>query len=261
MSEGGSGSPACPARRGGDRATGGTRRRRRPPFHGASCPAALVWMLAGLAGLELLLTAAYWVQGATRPGYDWLEASISSLSLGPYGWLAQLTGIALGTVCIASASAWRLALHSGRSADAYAACKATAGLGLIAVSVFDQDPIAAYPAGGPVLAEPTLHATLHQVAAGIAVTALAASVFVLGRRLAREVHWGFPWGVYARVTAAFTLALMSLYWVVQYSSDIAGLLERIAILVSLPCVGAVVTGRLAAQLVAHQRAGLPLPAR
>lgn len=216
-------------------------------FHGAHVAPRLIMALAVLALAEVALTVAYWVEGATRPEYDWLRESISSLSLGPEGWVSQVNGIMLGLVCVGSALVWRRVLGPGRSSLAYSITKSVAGLGLVAIGFFSQDPIATYPPGGKVLAYATLHAVLHQVFAGIAVTALAASVFFLARRLSREEFWGVPWSGYLISTGVVTLALMVLFWSVQYSSDLAGLVERIAILVTLPAAGAVIVSRLLLQ--------------
>ncbi len=216
-------------------------------FHGSHLARRSAAALALLAIVELGLTAWYWVEGATRPEYDWVRESISSLSLGPDGWLSQVNSVVLGLVCIGAALVWRRALGPGRSSLGYGIAKVVAGVGLVGIGFFSQDPIATYPPGGPVLPYATLQATLHQVFAGIAVTALAASVFLLARRLIREAHWGVPWTAYLAGTGAATLALMVLFWSVQYSSDLAGLVERLAIIVTLPAAGAVVVTRLLLQ--------------
>lgn len=219
----------------------------RTRFHGAHITRRMVVVLAALTLVEVALTAWYWVAGATRPGYDWVQESISSLSLGPDGWASQLNSIVLGLVCVASALVWRRALGPGRSSLAYSITTCVAGVGLVAVGLFSQDPISTYPLGGAVLPHATLHALLHQIAAGIAVAALAASVFVLARRLFREAFWGLPWSAYLAGTGVATLALMVMFWSVQYSSDFAGMVERIAIILTLPAAGTVVVTRLLLQ--------------
>jgi uncharacterized protein DUF998 len=49
----------------------------------------LLWLTFGVAG-TVLFPIIYVIEGATRPGYDAWRQTISSLSLGPGGWIQQL---------------------------------------------------------------------------------------------------------------------------------------------------------------------------
>ncbi|WP_205787011.1 DUF998 domain-containing protein [Specibacter cremeus] len=197
-----------------------------------------------IAVAELAFTAAYWIEGFTRPGYNWPAESMSLLSLGPGGWMMQINCVALGVLSLGAALVWRRILRPGRAAAAFPICQALLGIGLLGIGLFSQDPTAAYPPGGQVPVIPSLHGDLHNVFAGIAVTAIAVSAFALARRLAVEPGWGAPWAAYAVATGIMTVGFMTGFGVAGGQGGFAGLFERLAIGVGLPLLGAVVTARL-----------------
>jgi len=79
--------------------------------------ALLLWLLiCGTLG-PLLFDAVYLIEGATRPGYDGWQQAISTLSLGPGGWLQQANFIGLGVLTVAVAIVWRRILKGGVGRD------------------------------------------------------------------------------------------------------------------------------------------------
>jgi Protein of unknown function (DUF998) len=64
------------------------------------------WLTVGTLW-SVLFTAVYLVEGATRPGYDAWRQAISTLSLGPGGWIQQANFVTLGVVTLGLALAWR----------------------------------------------------------------------------------------------------------------------------------------------------------
>src|SRR6516164_3459886 len=69
------------------------------------------WLLlaAGTAGGPAFAGVSL-AEGATRAGYDPLAQPISALSLGPGGWVQQLTFLVFGVLVCLSAAGWRAAL-------------------------------------------------------------------------------------------------------------------------------------------------------
>jgi len=101
-----------------------------------------------------------------------------------------------------------------------------AALGLIADGLFAQDPTNGYPLGVVVAVSPTLHGTIHQIGAIVAITALAASSVVFAVRFAREPRW------HAWVPVAVVAGLLTIVFIAAFGATIAhgpaGLFERLA---------------------------------
>ena len=57
----------------------------------------LVWLTCGTLA-PVVFDAVYLIEGATRPGYDAWQQAISTLSLGPGGWIQQANFIFLGVM-------------------------------------------------------------------------------------------------------------------------------------------------------------------
>jgi Protein of unknown function (DUF998) len=197
------------------------------PAFGATTLSPLGWVLVmcGTVG-GLLFTAVYVIEGATRSGYDVWGQAISALSLGPGGWIQQVNFIVFGSLLIASALGWNQALSPGVSALAYPILRAVAGLGLIVDGVFSQDPAPGYPSGA-VRTSSTLHGGIHTIAAAAVIVCLAASCFVLARRLKSEPNW-HGWAVAATATGVLTIAFIGVFGAMGAHGGISGLFERLS---------------------------------
>ncbi len=96
-----------------------------------------------------VFTATFLAEGAARDGYRSLRHPVSSLALGPRGWVQTANFAVAGILCLADAAGLR------RAADRLAGCRAgpvmvaAAGAGLIGSAVFRTDPVGGYPAGTP----------------------------------------------------------------------------------------------------------------
>jgi hypothetical protein len=185
------------------------------------------WLLlaAGPAG-GLLFTGAYLAEGATRAGYQTPEQPISSLSLGPGGWVQQLNFVVFGVLVCLSAAGWRAALTPGRGALAFPALRVIAGLGLVMDGLFAQDPSGGYPPGGSTRPA-TLHGQVHAVFALITITALAGGCFVLAARFASEPGWR-RWAAFALAAGVATIAFIAAFGATDGHGGLAGLWERAA---------------------------------
>jgi hypothetical protein len=93
--------------------------------------------------------ATFLAEGAARDGYRSLRHPVSSLALGPRGWIQTANFAVAGVLCLAGAAGLR------RTADRLANCRAgpvmvaAAGSGLISSAVFRTDPVGGYPPGIP----------------------------------------------------------------------------------------------------------------
>ena len=172
-----------------------------------------------------LFTVAYLIEGATRPGYDAWQQPVSSLSLGPGGWVQQGSFVVFGILMLLSAYGWYRFLMPGRAATWFPLFQVLSGLGLIGAGLFSLDPNPGYPPGA-VLTAPTLHETLHDVFAYEIILTLACGCFILACRFAVEVRWR-GWAVYSAVTGVLILIFFALF---VLGGAPGGLFERVSTL-------------------------------
>lgn len=189
-------------------------------------PLALGLVCCGGVG-ALLFTATYVVEGLTRLGYDWTQQPISALSLGQGGWVQQVNFVVFGLLLMLSAVGWYQVLTPGRAAIAFPLVQGLIGLCMVVVGFFSQDPGPGYPPG-TVPGAPTVHGTIHTVAAYVIFLALAGGCFVLASRFAVEPRWrGFA--AYSVITGVVILVFFALF-PITYGSGPAGLFERVSAL-------------------------------
>jgi hypothetical protein len=173
----------------------------------------------------LVFTATYSVEGTTRAGYDWLGQPISALSLGPGGWVQRANFVLFGLLMAVSAIGWRRLLSAGRGAVAFPALRALAGVALILDGIFAQDPSGGYPPGAA--SAHTLGGQIHTTSAALAIGSLAASWFVLARRLGAEPGWR-AWAPAAALTGVLSLAFIAAFGAAGAQGGVSGLFERLA---------------------------------
>lgn len=154
----------------------------------------------GVAAGPLFITV-FLVEGARRPGYKPLRHPVSSLSLGPHGWVQVANFSATGTLCLAGAAGLSLAPGAVPGTRLGTAFIGAAGLGLLGSAVFPTDPVSGYPPGSPdALAEPSTSMTRHGIAAIPIFLGLPTAALAYGWRFHRA---GQPrWAVYSACTAA-----------------------------------------------------------
>ena len=170
-----------------------------------------LWLTYGTAG-TLLFPIIYLVEGATRPGYDPFRQTISSLSLGPAGWIQQLNFALCGVSVIWSAYVWRKILAGGVCATWYPIIRGIEGLGLIAIAIFTRDP-------------------LHTAFLVVIVDAMSLSLFVIARRFWKNPSWR-GWVAFSVACGLWPMLLMPFFGVALNThgalSGYAGLIERLA---------------------------------
>jgi hypothetical protein len=99
---------------------------------------------------------------------------------------------------------------------------------LLVGGVFAHAPAPGYPPG-VVPGAPTVHGTIHTVAAYVLFLALACGCFVLARRFAVEPRWR-GWATYSVITGILILVFFALFPTTFGSGLPAGLFERVSAL-------------------------------
>jgi Protein of unknown function (DUF998) len=162
----------------------------------------------GLAAGPVFVTA-FLVEGAARDGYRPLRHPVSSLALGPGGWVQAANFAVTGMLFLAGAAGLARADDPAVGARAQPALIGAAGAGLIGSAVFTTGPVSGYPPGTPdALRAPSRAGTTHNLAAipvflGLPAAALGSSwrSFRIGQR---------AFGLYCAGTAITMLAAMAL---------------------------------------------------
>ena len=103
-------------------------------------------LTAALVG-GLLFNLTVWVDGFFRPGYNAFRQPESALSLGPGGWVQITNFIVFGILNLCFALALRKTLAPGRGSTWGPVLQGIAGLSMIIVGIFVEDPSKGYPIG------------------------------------------------------------------------------------------------------------------
>ncbi|MET7395400.1 DUF998 domain-containing protein [Dactylosporangium sp. NPDC005572] len=166
-----------------------------------------------------LFVGAFLVEGALRDGYDPMRHPVSSLALGPSGWVQVVNFVVAGLLTLLFAAGLR-----GRRLVAILV--AVWGVGLIGAGAFVTDPVSGYPAGTPAVADPaTWHGIVHDLAFSLpAFLALTVAMFADVRRS----RWSALSGV--AFLALFVLSSAGFAQAAPFVG-VAGLLQRLAIVV------------------------------
>jgi hypothetical protein len=200
------------------------------------------------------------LEGAVRDGYRPLRHPVSSLSLGPRGWIQTGNFAVAGTLFMAGAAGLASAADAVASSRAAPALIGAAGAGLIGSAVFTTDPVSGYPAGTP--DAPTgASATgmAHNLAAVPVFLGLPAAALACGWRSWRAGRRSF--GSYSASSAVIMLTTIALAGAGFGQSprlvNCAGLLQRISIITGfgwLTALSAQALRRTPATATAHHDA-------
>jgi uncharacterized protein DUF998 len=96
-----------------------------------------------------VFAATFLAEGAVRDGYRPLRLPVSSLALGPRGWIQTANFVVAGAACLAGAAGLRLAGDRLTDSRTGPVMVAAAGAGLIGSAAFRTDPVGGYPPGTP----------------------------------------------------------------------------------------------------------------
>lgn len=152
-----------------------------------------------------VFVAVFVLEGAVREGYRPLRHPVSSLALGPRGWIQTANFAVAGTLFAAGAVGLARASDPVASGRAAPALVGAAGAGLIGAAVFATDPVSGYPPGTPdALTEPSRTGTAHNLAAIPVFVGLPAAALACGWQSWRAGQHRF--GLYSAGTAVTMLA-------------------------------------------------------
>jgi hypothetical membrane protein len=179
-----------------------------------------------------LFFAIFLIAGALRPDYDPLRHPVSSLELGPTGWVQSLNFILTGTLVVLFGIGIRSTVRKLGGGRTVPILFMLVGAGLIGAGLFAPDPLSGYPPGTPPAAvSPSLHRVLHDLFSTPVFTALPAACIILARRFAKRRRIG--WAIYSALSAAMMIILfvMSSIAFAQGSplTPIGGLLQRLTL--------------------------------
>lgn len=187
-------------------------------------------LVAGLLAGPVFV-GSFLIQGALRYGYDPLRHPVSSLSLGPGGWVQMITFWVTGLLVLAFAVGLRQA-GAGRAVPILIAL---VGTGFVGAGFFACDPISGYPPGSPIPAPRTAHGIAHDLFSTPVFTLLPAAMLVMARRFRRagERAWAVLSALCAPVFfACFVIAAIG-FGQHPMLMPYAGLWQRLALIVGL----------------------------
>jgi uncharacterized protein DUF998 len=130
-----------------------------------------------------VFTATFVAEGAVRDGYQSMCLPVSSLALGPRGWIQTANFTVAGVLCLAGAAGLRLASDRLASSRTGPVMVAAAGVGLLGSAAFRTDPVGGYPPGTPdVPAGFSRTGGAHNLAAVPVFLGLSTAAAAYGRR-------------------------------------------------------------------------------
>jgi len=207
--------------------------KRRQSVAGTSSITAEAVLLACGAIAGPLFVSAFVVQGATRPDYNPLRHSISTLALGSeFGWIQILNFVIAGLLTMAFAVGVRRVLRPQNGSTWGPLLIGLYAVGLLGAGLFVTDPDAGYPPGTPAkIEDPSLHGVLHNLSAGLGLPALLAACFVYARWFAARNERG--WALYSAVSGAVFLIsiVLASYGFPRTGGlgEVGGLFQRVSV--------------------------------
>jgi len=199
-------------------------------------------LTAGLVG-PLFFFIVVLVEGTTRPGYNAWHHTMSSLALGPQGWVLTTALLVLGALLLCFAAGLRRVLDPGRGSTWGPILIAVTGLGLIVETIFPTDPILGYPPGASATLTP--HGLVHHLMSLFEAPPIVAACIVLAHRFARAPE-GRPWMLYSIATIIVVVAFSVLAALAGLSTDPGspvGLFQRLEFFTAVGWI-ALLAGRL-----------------
>lgn len=156
-----------------------------------------------------LFVSVFLIEGARRPDYKPLRHPVSSLSLGPRGWVQAANFATAGTLYLAAAAGLARSPRQAACGPIATAALAATGLGLLGSAVFRTDPVSGYPPGTPdAPGGTTATGTMHTVAGAPIFLGIPAAAFACAWRFHRSGRPG--WAAYSAATGASMLTTMGL---------------------------------------------------
>lgn len=179
-------------------------------------------LAAGSIG-ALTFVVAFFIDGATRPGYRPTYHTVSALSLGRRGWIQTTNFVVCGTLITVSS----IGIHRAGAGVLLAALVAVFGLGLAASGIFPMDPMRGYPPGAPA-DTPATTSRRHQLHDGAGLVVFGSlPVAALVAAFALDAT---GWAIYAACSAvACTVTFVAFGAAWEHDHPLTGLVQRLAI--------------------------------
>jgi hypothetical protein len=172
------------------------------------------------------------IQGKTRDGYSQLRHPVSSLSLGPRGWLQSASFAVTGGLSLGFAIGLSRTLCTQIRTRLGPVLLGAAAVGILGAGAFPTDPVSGYPPGTPdVPARTTTLGALHELLAAPAFLCVPAAELVFARAFLN--HKERNWAAYSAISA---MGMLTAYALANAGFrqrpglvEIAGALQRAAI--------------------------------
>lgn len=191
---------------------------------------------------SILFMSTVGIQGLLRENYSSLRFPLSSLAIGPSGWVQQANFMLTGLLIMACAVGLRRVGWTQRPARWPARLIALAGLGLVGAGCFVTDPVYGYPATAPLaLAQFTVRGHLHDFFSMFVFIGLPAACFTSRKPFKAAGQAG--WATYSFWSGVGFLSAFLLGGIgfkqVPGLVDVAGLLQRTCLLIGFTWISLV----------------------
>jgi hypothetical membrane protein len=211
----------------------------------------------GLAAGPVFVTA-FLIQGAIREGYRPSRHPVSSLALGPRGWVQSANFAVTGTLVIAGAAGLRRSGDAALSTRVGPALIGAAGAGLIGAAIFATDPVSGYPPGTPAAPiAPSRTGLVHNLVAVPVFVGLPVAALTSSWQSVRTGQRGF--GLYSAVTGTTMFAAAALAGAGLGQSprlvNLAGLFQRASIVTGFGWLTALSARALKRQMSGQRGSG------
>jgi hypothetical protein len=179
-----------------------------------------------------LFVTVFVIEGAQRPDYKPLRHPVSSLALGPRGWVQVANFAVCGTLYLAGAAGLSRTRDPLLGTRLGPTLFGGVALGLLGSAAFRTDPVSGYPPGtADTPTEQTTNMTVHGIAALPIFIGIPAAALAYARRFHRS---GNPtWALCSAAAGVSMLATMGLagagFNQAPRLVNSAGLLQRAAI--------------------------------
>jgi hypothetical protein len=152
----------------------------------------LLLLCGAIAGPLFIIV--FLVEGSLRPGYDAMRQPVSSLAMGPRGWIQQANFFITGVLMLACAFGLRLALIAYGGSFWFPILIGIYALGLIGAGFFTTD-VTGLPKEKGVIVKRTKSGIFHDLSSLPVFLALFIAFFVFAHLAFASGQWG--WALYS----------------------------------------------------------------
>jgi len=182
----------------------------------------------------ILFIGLFLIQGAFRENYSALRFPISSLSIGPLGWVQISNFIISGSLIFLSAFGLREVTRVLKGSIWISRLIGAVGLGLVGAGIFSSDPVFGYPMTEPLaIAQFTVHGHFHDFFSIFVFVCLPIACFKFHNRF--KDSGDIKWATYSLISGigmlgAFILAAIGFKQIAGFV-EVAGLFQRLCLII------------------------------